>query len=369
MLDEPIIAASTIAWVAFALGLVFGFVGNKTNFCTMGAVSDIVNMGDWTRMRMWLLAIAVAIIGTSALQLAGVFDASKSIYTGSRLIWFSNLLGGLLFGIGMTLASGCGSKTLIRIGGGNLKSLVVFLFLGFSAYMTMRGLFGVWRVNFIDSVNVQLATGQDLPSMMTGLGLDHRTALLIATALIGGGLLAFALSSREARSTDVLLGAIVIGGLSVAGWYLTGHIGYVEEHPRTLEEAFIGTNSGRAESFTFIAPIALTLELLMFWSDASRIVTFGIAGALGVIAGSAIYALISRSFRLEGFHQTDDLVRHIIGAILMGFGGVTAFGCTIGQGITGFSTLALGSMLTFAAIVTGAAITMKIQYWLLMREA
>ncbi|HRQ58764.1 MAG TPA: YeeE/YedE family protein [Azoarcus taiwanensis] len=369
MLDEPIIAASTIAWAAFVLGLVFGFVGNKTNFCTLGAVSDVVNMGDWTRMRMWLLAIAVAIIGTGALQLAGVFDASQSIYTGSRLTWFSNLLGGLLFGVGMTLASGCGSKTLIRIGGGNLKSLVVFLFLGFSAYMTIRGLFGVWRISFIDSVNVQLSTGQDLPSIMAGLGMDHSTALLIATLLIGGGLLAFVLSSREGRSSDVLLGALVIGGLSVAGWYLTGHIGYVEEHPRTLQEAFIGTNSGRAESFSFVAPVAYTMELLMLWTDTSRIVTFGIAGTVGVIVGSAIYALISGTFRLEGFHQTDDLIRHLVGAILMGFGGVTALGCTIGQGITGFSTLALGSILTFAAIVAGATITMKIQYWLMMREA
>ena len=369
MLDEPIIAASTIAWAAFALGIIFGFVANKTNFCTMGAVSDIVNMGDWTRMRMWFMAIAVAIIGTSALQLAGLFDVSHSFYTSNRLIWLSNIFGGVVFGIGMTLASGCGSKTLVRIGGGNLKSLVVFAFLGISAYMTMRGLFGVWRVRYIDAVDTHLTTGQDLPSMMTAFGLDHTTALIIATLLIAGSLLVFALSNREARSADVLLGALVIGGLSVAGWYLTGHIGYVEEHPRTLEEAFIGTNSGRAESFTFIAPIAYTLELLMLWSDASRIVTFGIAGALGVVAGSALYALLSRTFRLEGFHQTDDLIRHIIGGILMGFGGVTAFGCTIGQGITGMSTLALGSILTLAAIITGAALTMKIQYWLMMREA
>lgn len=368
MLDEPIIAASTIAWAAFALGSVFGFVGNKTNFCTMGAVSDIVNMGDWTRMRMWMLAIGVAILGTTALQLTGQFDVTHSFYTGNRLIWFSNLLGGATFGVGMTLASGCGSKTLIRIGGGNLKSLVVFVFLGISAYMTMRGLFAVWRVAFIDSVDVTLSTGQDIPSILSGIGLAHDTALILATAIIGGGLLLFALLDREARRSDILLGGIIIGGLSVAGWYLTGHVGYVEEHPRTLEEAFIGTNSGSAESFTFIAPIAYTLELLMLWSDASRIVTFGIAGTLGVIAGSAVYALVSRTFRIEGFHQSDDLVRHIFGAILMGFGGVTAFGCTIGQGITGFSTLALGSIITTAAIIGGAAATMKIQYWLLMRE-
>lgn len=369
MIDEPIIAASTIAWIAFGLGLIFGFVGNKTNFCTMGAVSDIVNMGDWTRMRMWMLAIGVAVVGTSLLHAFGLFDISSSFYTTPRLIWFSNLLGGAVFGIGMTLASGCGSKTLIRIGGGNLKSLVVFVFLGISAYMTMRGLFAVWRVAYIDTIDVTLATGQDVPSLLASTGMSANAALILATVVIGGGLLLFALTSREARQRDVLLGGIVIGALSVAGWYLTGHIGYVEEHPRTLEQAFIGTNSGSAESFTFVAPIGYTLELLMLWSDASRIVTFGIAGTLGVIVGSALYAVGSRTFRLEGFHQSNDLIRHIIGAILMGFGGVTAFGCTIGQGITGFSTLALGSILTTFAIIAGAAATMKIQYWLIMREA
>jgi uncharacterized membrane protein YedE/YeeE len=368
-LDEPVIAASTIAWLAFALGTVFGFVGNKTSFCTMGAVSDIVNMGDWTRMRMWLLAIAVAILGTTALQLAGLFDASKSIYTGSRLMWLSNLLGGLLFGVGMTLASGCGSKTLMRIGGGNLKSLVVFVFLGIAAYMTLRGLFGVWRVTYLDPVAIELGSGQDIPSLLTAFGLGRDTALLLATAMIGGGLLVLALRRREAWQSDVLLGGIVIGALCVAGWYLTGHLGYVAEHPRTLEEAFIGTDSGRAESFTFVAPFAYTLELLMLWSDASRIVTFGIAGALGVIAGAAIHAVASGTFRIESFNESADLVRHIAGAVLMGFGGVTAFGCTIGQGISGFSTLALGSILTTAAIITGAAVTMKVQFWLMMREA
>jgi uncharacterized protein len=367
MLDEPIVAASTIAWIAFALGLVFGYAGNRSNFCTMGAVSDVVNMGDWTRMRMWALAVGVAILGTSGLQLAGLFDSADSIYTSPRLIWLSNVLGGTLFGIGMTLASGCGSKTLIRIGGGNLKSLIVFVFLGISAYMTMRGLFGVWRTQFIDPVAVELATRQDLPSVFAGLGMSRDAALMLFTALIGGGLLVFALFSREQRQLEMLLGAAIIGAVCVAGWYLTAHIGYVEEHPRTLEPAFIGTNSGSAESFTFVAPVAYTLELFMLWSDASRIVTFGIAGVLGVIAGSALYAVTSRSFRVESFHSADDLMRHIVGAMLMGFGGVTAFGCTIGQGITGFSTLAIGSLLTTAAIIAGAAATMKLQYWMMMR--
>jgi uncharacterized protein len=368
-MDETVVASSTIAWLAFGLGLVFGLVGNKTNFCTLGAVSDVVNMGDWNRMRMWMLAVAVAIFGTAALQLSGLLDISKTIYTGSRLIWFSNLLGGLTFGIGMTLASGCGSKTLIRIGGGNLKSLVVFVFLGVAAYMTMRGLFGVWRVRWIDSVALQLESGQDVPALLAASGMAADTALLAAAGIIGGLLLVLALASREAWRGEVLLGGIVVGLVVVAGWYVSGHIGYVEEHPMTLEEAFIGTNSGRAESFTFVAPLGYTLELLMLWSDASRIVTFGIASALGVVAGSALYAVATRSFRIESFRDPGDLMRHLIGAVLMGFGGVTAFGCTIGQGVTGFSTLAVGSIITTLAIIAGAAITMKIQYWLLMRDA
>jgi len=119
----------------------------------------------------------------------------------------------------------------------------------------------------------------------------------------------------------------------------------------------------------FVAPLVFTIEYLMFWTDKSRIVTYGIASAFGVIAGSAAYAIATRTFRWEGFRDAEDTALHIIGGILMGFGGITALGCTIGQGITGFSTLALGSILTFAFIVIGSAATMKFQYWRMMREA
>ena len=369
IMEETLVSASTIAWLAFAVGAVFGLVANRTSFCTMGAVSDIVAMGDWNRMRMWAMAIAVAILGTSALQLLGLLEVSKSIYTSSKLLWLSHLVGGLSFGIGMTLASGCGSKTLIRIGGGNLKSLVVFAFLGISAYMTLRGLFAVWRVRFLDSVATDLPHSQDLPAFMAASGIAPSTALMLGAAIIGGGLLLWVLLKRDAWRADVLLGGALIGATVAAAWYVSGHVGYVAEHPETLEEAFIATNSGRAESLTFVAPFAYTLELLMLWSDTSRIVTFGIASALGVIAGAAVHAVLSRSFRIEGFRDSGDLVRHMAGGILMGFGGVTALGCSIGQGITGLSTLALGSIITTAAIIVGAALTLKLQFWLMMREA
>jgi uncharacterized membrane protein YedE/YeeE len=366
---DPDSLEPVVAWGAFALAFAFGFVGNRTNFCTMGAVSDVVNMGDWNRMRMWLLAIAVAILGSNALELAGVLKLSNSIYTGPNFTWLSYVVGGLLFGIGMTLGSGCGSKTLIRVGGGNLKSLIVLVFMAIAAYMTLRGLFGTVRVGVLEPASVQLAGGQDLPSLFARwFGAERRAMEIVLALVVGGGLAAFALGRREFRQFDYLLGGIVIGLVVVGGWYVSGKLGHVLEHPETLQEAWVATNSGRMESVSFVSPQAYLLELLMFWTDKSKIVTFGIASVLGVIAGSLAYALVSKTFRLESFRDADDMVRHIVGGILMGFGGVVALGCTIGQGITGFSTLALGSILAFASIIAGAAATMKFEYWKMMRE-
>jgi uncharacterized membrane protein YedE/YeeE len=349
---------------AFVLAFIFGAVGHKTNFCTMGAVSDWVNMGDLSRMRMWLLAIAVALLGSSALQLAGVVDLSKSIYTGANFTWLSYLVGGFLFGVGMTLGSGCGSKTLIRIGGGSLKSLVVCVFLGIAAYMTLRGLFGAFRVDVLEKAALTLPTGQDLPALLAGAtGMAKTTLTAALAALIGGALVAFAYASKDFRSNfDYTLGGVVTGLVVVGGWVVSGKLGYLAEDPQTLQEAFVATNTGRMESFSFVSPMAYTLEYLMLWTDKSKIVTYGIASAFGVVAGSAAYALATRNFRWEGFRDAEDTASHILGGILMGFGGITALGCTIGQAVTGISTLALGSILTFIAIVAGSAATMKIQY-------
>ncbi|MGQ0509010.1 MAG: YeeE/YedE family protein [Betaproteobacteria bacterium] len=361
----PAQLAPYVTWGAFALAFVFGAIGNKTNFCTMGAVSDWVNMGDLGRMRMWLLAIAVALLGSSGLHLAGVVDLSKSIYQAPGFTWLSYLVGGFLFGVGMTLGSGCGSKTLIRIGGGNLKSLVVFVFLGVAAYMTLRGLFGAFRVNVLEQASVTFSTGQDLPSLLAaGTGMAKTTWIAVCAGVIGIALIAFAYANAEFRSNfDYTLGGVVTGLVVVGGWYVSGKLGYIAEDPQTLQEAFVATNTGRMESFSFVSPMAFTLDYLMLWTDKSKIITYGIASAMGVIAGSAAYALVSRSFRWEGFRDAEDTASHIIGGILMGFGGITALGCTIGQAVTGISTLALGSLLTFAAIVAGSALTMKVQYW------
>ncbi len=364
----PLIVAS----LAFVLAFVFGAVANRVNFCTMGAIADIVNFGNWHRMRMWVLAITVAIVGSAILVLTGQVDLSKSIFTGARVAWVSAIVGGFLFGFGMTLASGCGSKTLIRAGAGNLKSWIVFVMIGIAAYMTLRGLFAVWRTNALDVWRLDLAplgaATSDLPTILAALGVPAVKAWL--PFVVAAVLAVFVFKDMEFRkSPELIVGGLVIGLVVVGGWYVSGHLGYVSEDPATLEEKFFGTNSNRLESFSFVAPIAYTLELLMFWSDQSRIVTFGIAAVLGMLAGSAAYALASRTFRWEGFGSTEDVANHIVGGVLMGFGGVTALGCTIGQGITGVSTLAVGSFLALAAIIGGCVAAIRYQEWRMSKIA
>jgi uncharacterized membrane protein YedE/YeeE len=363
---------SLVVWWGFGLGLVFGFIANKTNFCTMGAISDVVNMGHWGRMRAWLLAIAVAMIGTNALGYLGYIDLSKTIYTGNNLFWLGSIVGGLCFGVGMTLASGCGNKTLVRVGGGNLKSVVVFIYMGYAAMVTLKGIFGAFRVKVLQApaVTIQFEHGQTLPALLSGIGgLSAQTLQLAITGVVALAILVFVFMDKEFRkSLDNNLAGLLIGAIVVCGWYLTGHAG-LAENPDTLEMTYFGTNSHLAESMSFIAPAAYTLEYWAYWTDTSNIVTFGVAIVFGVGIGSFLYALITKSFRWEAFSSAQDMFYHIIGGTLMGFGGVTAMGCTIGQGITGISTLSLGSFLALASIIAGSAITMKIQYAIMMREA
>lgn len=359
-----------VVWGGLLIGLLFGGVANKTNFCTMGAISDVVNMEHWGRMRMWLLALAVAIIGTSVLSYLGLIDLSKSIYQRPTLPWLSLIVGGTLFGIGMTLAGGCVNKNLIRVGGGNLRSLVVLIIVAITGYMTLKGLFGQWRASYLDPVSVDLAglglANQALPTVVSQFtGLSAKAGLLLTAGLIVLCLLAFVFKDKRFRAnTSQIAGATVLGSMVVAAWYLTGNLGY-GENPDTLETVYFATNTRTLESLSFVAPTAFSLEMLLLWTDASLKVTFGIATAVGVALGSWVYALASGNFRWkdEGFSSFDDLRSQMLGAVLMGFGGVTALGCTVGQGLSGASTLAIGSFVAVFGIVAGAVATMKYQIW------
>jgi len=334
------------------IGAVFGAVAFRTNFCTMGAVSDWVNMGSKDRLRAWLLAIGIAILGTQYLAATGRVDLGQAIYLTSNFGWLGHIVGGFLFGVGMTLASGCGQRTLVRLGGGNLKSLLVVLLLGLTAYMTMRGILALVRVNVIEVTNVQLAGSQGIGRLLaTAAGVDDVASVdRILALLLGGGLVAYAFAAATfRRSLDNIVAGIIVGLIIPAGWYVTGVVGFDDFDPVRLE------------SYTFIAPTAESLMYLLTFTGST--IGFGVAAVFGVILGALIYSVLSGRFRIETFADRGDMIRHIVGGIAMGFGGVLALGCTIGQGVTGMSTLALGSLISLLSIVFGSALTMKVEYY------
>ncbi len=358
------------------LGLVLGAVANGTNFCTMGAVSDWVNMGDLRRLRSWFLAIAVAIIGVIWFESSGLIDitGSRVPYRGSMFFWPRYILGGLMFGVGMTLASGCANKNLIRIGGGNLKSIVVFIVVGLAAYaMTRTDFYGVVFHSWMAPISLDLAamgiTDQSLGTVLGSvIGVENPVGVnLYMGIVLGLGLLLIIFKSKDFRTSgELVLAGVSIGILTMIGWYVTaGSMG--QEWVEAAEFMDVPPPGVGPQSFTFVNPMGETLVLLQSGADLS-LLTFGMATLFGVIAGSFLYAIISRSFRIEWFANIKDFINHIIGAILMGIGGVLAMGCTLGQGVTGVSTLAIGSFIALGCIILGSALTMKIQYYKLVYE-
>lgn len=347
---EDISARTIMALGGFLAGILFGGVANRTNFCTMGSISDMVFLEDYGRFRAWMLSIAVAILGTQALDAAGIIQLNKAAFLTPSLGWLGAILGGSLFGFGMTMAGGCANKNLVRIGGGNLKSLVVFLVIGIVGYMTMRGLTGVFRVAYIEPTNLDLAqrgiATQGIPSLMAAFGVPAAWTRWLATGLVAGGLLVFCLKDAKfRRSPNNLAAGLILGLLIPVGWWITGKLGHDEFEPLPLN------------SFTFVRPSADSLQYLMTFTGAQ--IDFGIATVGGVILGSFLVAKASGTFAIEAFADAPDMIRNLVGGCLMGFGGVTAMGCTVGQGMSGMSTLAIGSLLALASIILGGVYGMK----------
>jgi len=343
----------------------------------MGAVSDWVNMGDHGRMRAWLLAMAVAMGGVAIMEAFGAINLGSETfppYRAANFSWLRFLVGGTLFGIGMTLASGCGNKTLVRVGAGNLKSLVVLAIAAVMSYLMLwtpfyEQLFHPW----VSATSIDLAqhgiASQELGAVLAGLtGMPSSRGFNAAIGgLIAAGLMVFVLRSAEFRgSTDNLLGGIAVGLAVLAGWYLTGGpLG--QAWKEYADFATVVPSRVQVQSYTFISPMGDTVRYLLSPGDFS-LINFGVVALAGVIAGSCIYAMATRGFRIEWFVSVKDFANHAIGGVLMGVGGVLSMGCTVGQAITGMSTVALGAFLTFIAIVAGAAGTMKYQYWRMLQE-
>jgi hypothetical protein len=335
--------------LGLGLGAAFGFVARRGRFCTLGAIEDSVYANDTRRLRSWLLAIAVAIVGVHLLEAHAELDLTKSIYTGSRLELGALILGGLIFGFGMALNGTCGMGTLRQIGGGDLRAVITFLVMGVTAMMTMRGLTGVARVAVTDPLSVDLGASatQRLP-ILAGLSGQGVT---IAAVVIGIAIAVYAFAHRGFRATPrFAITGLLIGLIVVGGWWATGIAGY---------DSF---DSRRIESFTFVGPLGETLLYSMLSTALS--IDFPIGAVVGFVFGAFVAAATDGTFRWQIPASAADFRRRVIGAFMMGFGGITALGCTIGQGLTGVSTLSVGSLIAIVSIVGGARLGL---WWVVER--
>ena len=362
---RDLIQQNPAAWLAIGgslIGAVFGAIVYRTNFCTMGSISDFMAFGDYRRFRAWVLAATVALIGTQLLALTGVVPLAKSMYLAPNLNWFGNVAGGLMFGFGMVFAGGCASKNLARVGGGDLRALLTLIIMGLVAYMALGGILGPARAWIEQATAIDL-TGLKMPTQGAGdvlgilSGLHARTATLLVAGIVAGLALIYCCKDDAFRTSPAhLWSGIGVGLCAVAGWALTG-LAFDDMAARPVSPV----------SLTFVRPTADSIEWLQRFT-AGMVPGFGVATVFGAIVGAHLMALSSGRFKLSAFSDLGDTRRSLFGAVLMGIGGVLAMGCTVGQGITGISTLAIGSFLTFAAIVIGGMRGIKALEASLMNE-
>jgi len=352
--------ARAVVFGGLVIGLLLGLVGQSTRFCVRGAIADWMQRDNRERFAGWMLAVGVGAIGLQALAATGLVDATRTLAWSPRLAWASCIVGGLIFGYGMILADGCPQRSLVKAGAGSLRSAVVAVVAALAAVMTLRGVLAPARANMLDVWSVQLTGPQDLGHVMaTATSMPAGVVSGVIAALVVAVTLGYAWRKHRSALRQTWVGGIGVGLILIAAVYLTGRFGFVAEHPETLEAAWLGTQSNRPEGLNFTAPLANVLDLLTLWTDKATVPTFGVMLVLGVLIGSYISAKLRREFKLEGFASPRDFGEHVLGAVMMGFGGVTALGCSIGNGVTGLAWLSSGSILAVAGISGGAWLALR----------
>ncbi|MBI3699859.1 MAG: YeeE/YedE family protein [Afipia sp.] len=332
-------------FAGFAIGLAFGVVGLLSGFCLLSSLRDWWTADDGRKLRSYALALAVAILGTQFIAASGVVDIGKSLYLQPSFSAPLMFAGGVLFGLGMVLSNGCASRALVLLGKGNMRSLVVLVIIGVTAQMTLKGLLAPARLSFLQWTQLT-PSAISVPAVLSSFGISEIVARAAVALLASGALTVFAFSDRQfRRAYGQIAAGLAVGLLVVAGWLATGWIGADDFNPIPVT------------SLTFISPIADSLQYAMFSTGLS--LSFGIALVAGVLTGSIATSLLTGRFQLEGYTSATHTARSVAGAALMGSGGAMAYGCSVGQGLTGLSTLAIPSFIAAAGIVTGAALGIR----------
>jgi len=332
-------------WAGFVIGILFGITVQRTGFCLNTAFRGLLVTGDRRKLSSFLLAMAVALLATQLSEGVGLIDLRRSIYLSAPLSWLVVPLGGALFGYGMIAANGCGSRTIVLFGQGNLRSIVVLLFLGIAAFATLTGVIAPLRTTLATPTTIAFDKLPSIPRYLE-TWLSAGAARLLPSILIGKILIFVAFRNSAFRSSPRdIIGGVVVGLLIAAGWLATGYFGRDDFEPAPIA------------SLTFIAPVGETIQYAMLATGARM--SFGVAVVCGVFFGALVAALATRTFELQGFSRPTQMLRYIGGGALMGMGGAMALGCSIGQGLTGFSTLSFGSFLAFGGIALGATLALR----------
>jgi uncharacterized membrane protein YedE/YeeE len=322
-------------------GVILGLAGRMGYFCSLGALETAVYGHDQTRLRMWGMALGTAIIGVFTLNAAGIFDFSQSFYHQVKWNPLASIFGGLLFGYGMAMAGNCGYSALTRFGGGDLRALVVLVVMAIFSFITLNGPLAAPRLLLIpEEPSEEISSIAYTLGEITGIA-PFAIALAFATVLI-----LWALSYEKLRNNpEQIFWSVAVGFAITFGFWGTSFL-----NDSSFGEVMV-------ESYTFTAPLGRTLIWLMT-SSAGGLV-FSVGSVLGVITGAFIGSSIKRDFKWEACEDPRELGRQVGGAALMGIGGVTALGCSVGQGLSAFSTLAYSGPVTLAAIAAGGLIGLR----------
>jgi uncharacterized membrane protein YedE/YeeE len=332
-------------WAGFVIGLLFGVTVQRTGFCLNTAFKGLWVTGDRRKLSGFLLAMAVALLATQLIEGIGLIDLRRSIYLSSPFSWLVIPLGGAIFGYGMIAANGCGSRTLVLLGQGNLRSFVVLVCLGIAAFATLTGVIAPLRTALATPTTIAFDKLPSIPRYLE-TWLSPGTARLLPAILFGQILIFVAFRNSAFRdSPRDIVGGLVVGLLIAAGWLATGFFGRDDFDPAPIA------------SLTFIAPIGETIQYAMLATGAR--LSFGTAIVCGVVLGAFGSALLTKTLDLQGFSRPSQMLRYMTGGAMMGMGGAMALGCSIGQGLTGFSTLSFGSLLAVAGIAVGASIALR----------
>ncbi|MEM9426480.1 MAG: YeeE/YedE family protein [Pseudomonadota bacterium] len=333
--------ANSAALIGLIGGLALGLAARVGRFCTLGAIEDVLYSSDDRRMRMWAIAIGTAILTTHLAMSQSMLTGSDTAYLDRVWNPLATIVGGLIFGYGMALSGNCGYGALARLGGGDLRSFVIVLVMGLSAYLVMSGPLAHARI-WLFPVEDAATTPQGFSQLAAASGLPHG----LTGVMIGGAILALALTSREMRaSPGHIFWGIVVGLAVTTGWIGTTWI------------ATTGFGNEPIETHTFAGPIGDTIYYAM--TASGNELSFSVGSVAGVVIGAFLGSFSKGHFRWEACEDPRELRRQMTGAALMGGGAVLAVGCSIGQGLSAFSVLAYSAPVTFIAIFAGAAFGLR----------